>query len=181
MKSSSKIRIMENFISVDFVCFGERLKDFRPNTDTHINEFMELKGALCSVLSEIYDLVSFDPKMPERKITTKELIESARDNAITARKNSKIILESDYGKKSLGLTMGENVEMFHEHSTEEIVDFTIHQKSLQVALDNLLIARMMNESEKIDSLQSFNGIVLEDAYKSIRDTIVEKAIEIIEN
>ena len=104
---------------------------------------------------------------------------SAKENAIIARKNSKTILESEDGKKKLQLEVGKNVENFSEADTAEIVDFTIHEKAMQIALDNLLIARMMNENTVLEKMQTFEGVILEDAYKTLRDSVVEKAIEII--
>jgi len=63
----------------------------------------------------------------------------------------------------------------------EIVNYTIHEKAVQVALDNLLIARMINENANIDRLKDFEGVVMEDAYKTLRDGLVEKAIQIMSN
>ena len=181
MDNSCKLRILENFISVDYVCFGDCLKKIKPKATTTVREYLELKAALGNILGEIYELVGFHPSAPEKKIQIQDLYETARDNAVIARKNSKTILESEQGRKYLNLKVGENVEVFSENvETDKIVDYTIHEKAIQVALDNLLIARMIKESENIDKLtKSFEGSILEDAYKHIRDALIEKAIQIM--
>jgi len=170
---------MENFVSIDYICFGDLLKNLQTETNRDIREYMELKGSLCSILAEFYNLVGFEPGMPAEKINSATLYENAKNNSIIARGNSKLIMESTGGKNQLQLKVGENIEQFSELDTEEIVNFTIHEKAMQIALDNLLIARMLNENEIVEKMQSFEGIILEDAYKTIRDSIVEKAIEII--
>ena len=179
MKNSCKLRIVENFVSIDYICFGDLLKNLHTGSNRDIREYMELKGSLCSILSEFYNLVDFDPGMPENKIDANALYENAKANSIIARGNSKTIMESENGKKQLQLQVGKNIEEFSESDTKDIVDFTIHEKAMQIALDNLLIARMLNENEIVPKMQTFEGVILEDAYKTLRDSIVEKAIEII--
>ena len=179
MKNSCKIRIMENFVSIDYICFGDLLKQVHNKTDRNIKEYMELKGALCSILSELYNFTGFNPGMPKVKFNSTMLYEQAKSNAVIARKNSKLILESAGSKKHLQLKVGENIEQFPENDTNDTVDFTIHEKAIQIALDNLLIARSLTENDVIEKMQSFEGVMFEDAYKIIRDSLVEKAIEII--
>jgi len=85
MKDSCKLRVLENFAAIDYVCFGDELKKRFPVVNQDIREYLELKGALCNILFELYNMVECQPPMPKEKIGVKELYEVARENAQVAR------------------------------------------------------------------------------------------------
>ena len=64
---------------------------------------------------------------------------------------------------------------------EKLVQDKIRSKAFSLAIDNLLIGRAITESKKIKKLNSWDGRIIEDAYKVLRDNLVEAAMNIIEN
>ena len=63
---------------------------------------------------------------------------------------------------------------------EELVESTIRQRTFSLAIDNLLIGRLLHESTAGDQLNSWEGRILEDAYKVLRESLIEIALFIDE-
>jgi len=64
---------------------------------------------------------------------------------------------------------------------DKLVQEKIRYKSYSLAVDNLLIGRIVNESKKFSKLNTWDGQIIEDAYKVLRDNLVEAAMNIVEN
>jgi hypothetical protein len=66
-------------------------------------------------------------------------------------------------------------------NVEKLVQDKIRSKAFSLAVDNLLVGRAITESKKFDKLNTWNGRLVEDAYKILRDNLIECAMNIIEN
>lgn len=184
LSKETKIRILENFYSIDYVLFGKPLKNVELKEDCDvcnaalIEEYVATKGALLSTIIEMYKLIEHSPDVIDEKINVKQLNEMAVSSAKVARKNALSLLETPRGKASIkerlveSLTENKKVDLVEEVSTR------IKEKAFSLAIDNLLVSRAINESKNYKELDSWTGKIIEDAYKILRDSLVETCLDI---
>ena len=60
-----------------------------------------------------------------------------------------------------------------------VVEKAIREKAFSLAVDNLLIARSLQESHSIEKLDEWEGQIVEDSYKILRDNLIECAYMIM--
>jgi hypothetical protein len=61
------------------------------------------------------------------------------------------------------------------------IEFQIQTKSYALAVDNLMLAKPLSEASDVKAMLSFEGKLLEDSYKILRDGLCECALIIIED
>jgi len=176
MLKESKLRVMENFYSIDYALFGKPVKKIDTCCPDTIREFITVKGALLSVMVEMYKLLDHKPDMITEKVTATHLKQIAREAATIARNNSKVLIASHEGKQSVKESLQDEINEAGEYSdVEAVVEDTIRSKAYALAIDNLLIARTLNECENVSRMNDWEGLILEDAYKILRDSLVDVA------
>jgi hypothetical protein len=178
LKKESKIRVMENFISLDYLFFGKTIHEM----DADLNlakQYIELKGSLCGIMVEMYSLMEHNPAEFDKVLTESDIEDMAIKAASVARQNVRRIITTDSGKANLRESIYDTLHGQEDINIEETVNYKIQEKSFQIGMDNMLIARAISESEKVDIMETFEGKILEDTYKSVRDSIVETALAVI--
>lgn len=178
LTKESKIRILENFISMDYLFFGKPISEMTDDT-IMAKQYLELKGSLCSALTEMYDTMKHHPNEFDKIIDEQDITKLAIEAAVVARKNTKSLLVSPDGKTNITESVFNTIRSNEDADVDSVVNYTIQEKAFQLGMDNMLIARSLSESENIDVLNTFEGKILEDTYKSIRDSLVETALMII--
>ena len=179
----SKIRILENFYALDYVFFGKPVTESTVCCPFFIQEYLSVKGAILSVIIEMFKLVEHKPEVISERVDSKNLQKMAISTAKSARANCKKLVVTEKGKEdvknmvkeALNESKGSDVKM------EDIVQKKIREKSFSLAVDNLLIARTISESKGYKKMNEWEGKILEDAYKILRDQLVECALNIVEN
>ena len=180
LTKESKMRILENFYAIDYTLFGKPVTKVDSCCPATLNEFITVKGALLSVMVEMNKLVSHIPEEINDNITSKNLKAFARESAKLARENAQLLVSTDQGKDDIKRELRESMSNEDGVSMEDLVQEKIREKTFALALDNLLVARTVNESATFDKLNEVEGVILEDAYKVLRDSLVELAIFIDE-
>ena len=183
LSKESKIRILENFYALDYVFFGKPVTESTVCCPFFIQEYLSVKGAILSVMVEMFRLVDHTPTAITEKVNTKKLQKMAVLSAQSARKNCKKLVVTEKGKEdvknmvkeALNESKGSDVKM------EDLVQKKIREKAYSLAVDNLLIARTISESTGYSKMNEWQGKILEDAYKILRDQLVECALNIVEN
>jgi len=179
LSKESKLRILENFVAIDYLFFGKSIHEM--NVDKELmQQYFELKGALCSALVETYSFVKHAPNKIEKILQENDIKKLAVNSAVTARKNVKQLLVCEEGKVNVVNAVFEAVKLSESENVDSVVNFTIQEKAFQLGLDNMLIARAFNESENISEIDTFSGQLLKDTYKVLRNSLIETALEIIE-
>lgn len=178
LTKESKMRILENFYAIDYTLFGKPVTKIETCCPATINEYVTVKGALLSVMIEMNKLVDHIPnEISNKNITSKDLKYMARESARLARENAKLLVSTDKGKEDIKRELRESLfENEDGSSVEDLVQEKIRTKTFGLALDNLLVARTINESLSHNNLNEVEGVILEDAYKVLRDSLVELAI-----
>lgn len=182
LKKESKIRILENFQSIDYVLFGKPVTKVGVCCPVMIEEYLTVKGALMSLMIEMYKLVKHSPETITEKVDVDTLKEMAKESALVARENSKALVASESGRKDVKKSLHESLSKTKKDvNVEKLIQEKIRDKAYCLAIDNLLVGRAITESKKYDKLNTWNGKLIEDAYKTLRDNLVECAIQILEN
>ena len=101
LKKESKIRVLENFYSLDYVLFGKPVIKENVCCPVFVEEYISVKGALMSLVIEMYKLVKHSPETITEKVTEKSLRKMARESAVIARENCKKLVTSKKGRKNV--------------------------------------------------------------------------------
>ena len=182
LKKESKIRVLENFYALDYVLFGKPVSKVDTCCPVFVEEYLSIKGALMSLMVEMLQLVKHSPATISEAVDSKELLKMARKSAIIARENCKKLVTSKKGRTDVKNDLRESLEGASKKvDLEKLVQEKIRTKAFALAVDNLLIGRTITESKKYDKLNTWNGRIIEDAYKILRDNLVESALVILGN
>ena len=182
LSKESKIRLLESFYSLDYLFFGDRLKSVKVDPALAEN-YLVLKSALSSVIIEMFKIVEHSPIIENTKIDAPSLLECASRDAKAAKIICKKLVVSEDGKADVKAQikeiLSEDSNIVKEVPILQIVKEEVERKAYSLAVDTLLIAKMLRESKRYQALNEAEGRVLEDSYKLIRDSLVETAQTII--
>ncbi len=189
LSKESKIRILENFYALDYVLFSKPVSQIKfqnegcyPCSQGLVDDYVTSKGALLSTITEMYKMINHQPEKVDKKINTKVLSEMARQSAKVARNNAKVLVCSEDGRNNIKYQLVKNISENKDLNINQEVQKQIRKKAFSLALDNLLVARALNEAEDYSKLNEWEGkFIVEDSYKILRDSVVESALEILEN
>ena len=130
---------------------------------------------------EMFKLIDHKPSELTEKVNSKGVRVAARESAKIARENCKRLVSSPKGKADV---KHEVKSVLKEEKIEDIdglVQNTIREKAMNLAVDNLLIARTISESTNYKELDKWEGKLLEESYKVLRDDLTETALMIIDS
>lgn len=183
MLKESKVRVLENFYAIDYTLFGKSVSEAKVCCPFFKEEYMSTKGALVSALIEMYKLIEHQPKNIGKVISETELISMAKKTAKVARENAKLTLSSDEGRESVKKSIRESLASSKNKKIklEAEVQRELRKKAFSLALDSMLVNRVLKESKSVKKLNEWEGKVLKEAYKTLRDALVESALTILEN
>jgi len=180
LTKEGKIRVLENFQSIDYIFFGKPVTKIGTCCEGLVQEFITVKGALMSLMVEMYDLVELNPDLMLEKLSATDLTESAISNAKVARENAQTLVHSEKGRADVKAELANALSENSDINIEEEVKDKIRRKAFGLSLDNLLVARAIGESFRADKLNDWEGQIVEDAYKALREQIVDSALFILE-
>lgn len=175
LSKESKIRVLENFYGLDYVFFGKPLTRVESCCPLIKEDYLSVKGALLSVFIEMLKLVDHQPPTVEGQVRTPELLEMARESAGSAREASRRVVTTEKARNDIKGELREVMEEGESVDVAALVEETIREKAFSLAVDNLLVARILNESANMNALNEFEGKIVEDSYKILRDNLCETA------
>lgn len=180
LQKESKIRILENFHSLDYIFFGKSVKKMDSCCPTLVEDYISIKGALMSLMVEMLRMIDHSPPSLDGKVTKESLRKAARENAKIARENAESLVVSAKGRADIKAALREAIKEDEDLSVEEEVKDQIRQKAYSLAVDNVLVARAVVESKEHEKLNDWEGQIIEDAYKVLRDNLVDSGRFILE-
>lgn len=180
LQKESKIRVLENFYSLDYIFFGKPVQKMKACCESLTEDYMTIKGAFMSLMIEMYNMIDHSPKDLNEKINKTDLRKMARESAITARDNAQKLVQTEQGRADIKAELREALEENEELNIQDEVKERIRQKAFRLAVDNVLVGRALGESKEIEKLNEWDGQIVEDAYKVLRDNLVEAAMFILE-
>lgn len=177
LSKESKIRVLENFYALDYVFYGKPLSEIESCCPLLEEEYFSVKGALMSVFIEMLKLVEHSPAKIEEKLVTEDIHKLAKESARRARKNCQQIVTTEKARSDI---KGEVRSALKEgKDVSNLIREKVREKAFRLAVDTLLVARTINESKNIDALNDWEGKIIEDSYKILRDGLCEAAILIL--
>lgn len=182
LTKESKIRVLESYYALDYAIFGKPVKRMESCCLALIEDYINVKGALLSVMIEMYKLVEFSPTKLTEKVNMSALSSMAKKSAAIARENCQKLVVTEKGKQDIKAELKEALATSEDDiNIEDIVKEKIREKAFSLAVDNLLIARTLSECDEsaLKKLNDWEGRILEDAYKVLRDSLVVSAADIL--
>ena len=181
LSKESKIRVLENFYAIDYVLFGKPASKNAACCPALVEEYVAVKGALLSVVIEMYGLVKHKPQKIQEKVNSKSLRKMAKESAQVARDMCMKLVSSSKGRAELKDALREAVTSEENVDIENLVQQKIREKAFSLAVDNLLVAKTISEASDYKQLNEWEGRIIEDAYKILRDNLISSAILILDN
>jgi hypothetical protein len=175
LSKESKIRVLENFYALDYIFFGKPVSEMDTCCPLIKEEYLSVKGALMSVFVEMLRLIEHSPETLEEQVDGTALKIQAMDSALIARENSQAIVTTDKAKANIKLALKEAIKENPKANVSSLVEGQIRRKAFSLAVDNLLIARSISEATDPSKLDEWEGRIVEDSYKILRDNLVEAA------
>ena len=181
LSKESKIRVLENFYALDYVFFGKPLKKVESCCPLIKEDYLSIKGALMSVFVEMLKLTEHNPKPLEERMSSNLLLKNARISAKSAREAASQIVKTDRARNDIKRELKVEIQEGENVDIPALIEYKIREKAFRLAVDNLMIARMLNESNQINALNEWTGKIVEDSYKILRDNLCETANLILDN
>ncbi len=175
ISKESKIRVLEGFYGVDYLFFDKPLTSV--NVDPALAEnYLLLKSALSSIMIEMFKIVDHQPII-ESVVDAKVLHEWAKREAVAAKGICKRLVLTEAGVSDVKAQVRELLEYdkqaVEEKGIENVIKEEVERKAYSLAIDTLLIAKMLKESKNYQGLNEVEGRLVEDSYKIIRDSLIE--------
>lgn len=187
LSKESKIQVLENFYGLDYVFYNKPLKELDYCCPALAEEYVNLKGALMSIFIEMIKLMDHDPPTIDGKVEVAKIRELASISADRSRFAASRLMQTAAAKDSIKNSLMESIAVVEEDENgdniepQEFVDMQIKTKSFALAVDNLMLARPLSEAKDVKAMLSFEGKLLEDSYKILRDGLCECALIIIDD
>lgn len=175
----SKIRVLENFYALDYVFFGQPISEVEACCPLVKEEYLSIKGALLSVFLEMLKLMEHTPEGAAEKVTSQDIMVDAKYAAQLARNEAEQLVTADKSRDGIKAKITEAINSDDEVDVTALVEQKIREKAFGLAVDNLLIGRTIYEAENLDDMDSWEGQIIEDSYKILRDNLVEAAHQIL--
>ena len=177
----SKIKVLENFYALDYIFFGKPVSEVSTCCPLVKEEYLSIKGALMSVFVEMLRLMEHSPNESSNRVTSRELMAEARAAAQLARNEAEKLVSSDKSRKSIKESVREAMTNHKDVDISNLVESQIRQKAFSLAVDTLLLGGVVTEAAAVDELNSWQGEIIEDSYKILRDNLVESAYDVLYN
>ena len=179
MLKESKIRVLENFYALDYIFFGKPVSEVEMCCPLVKEEYLSVKGALMSVFVEMLKILDHNPRALEESVNGDALHTMAKQSAQIARENSQKIVTSQKARDNIKSSLQEALKENPKVDVGRIVEKTIRQKAFGLAVDSLLVARSISEADQPERMNEWEGRIVEDSYKILRDNLIESAHQIL--
>lgn len=181
LSKESKLRVLENFYGIDYAIFGKPLDKVTTCCPVLKEEYISVKGALLSVFVEMLKLIEHSPEKITEKVDTTQLKKLAKESAKGSRNAAKQVVTTEQARADIKNELKEAMEKDSSVDASKLVESKIKEKAYRLAIDNMLVARALQESKQIANLNEWTGKIIEDSYKILRDNLCELAMLIMDD
>lgn len=181
LSKESKIRVLENFYGIDYALFGKPLSKTVNCCPVIKEEYLAIKGALLSVYVEMLKLMDHSPKKIEEKVSEKTLRAMARESARNSREASKAVVTTQQARNDIKTELKEALKEDKNIDLSKVVESKIREKAFRLSVDNLLVAKALQEASNLEAMNDWTGRIVEDSYKILRDNLCETAMMILDD
>jgi len=172
MDKNVKTEVLKHWFGIDAVLFGKPAREAIEEQED-LNKFLTAKGAFLSNLFEIYKKVNFSSDIKFKNVA--EMAVSANESAKKAKARAKDLLEK---ASVLKMVKEEIKEMGNVEDLEEdlVARYVVMKRRNAVALDSMMFESVLSKENK-KQLDDWKGKVLIDASKSLRDSLIDMALQ----
>lgn len=171
LSGKDKFNLLSKFKAVDYICFGEPFSEIARSENINkefLSSYVTTKGAITSVAIEMTKLSqpkSTDGTFDESNVVTeaKKIAASSIAASVQVMKTSKA---RDYIKEQV-LANNDKSE-----NVEKLIDQKMVESALSFAIDSLFIGSMLTEATTLDKINGWEGLVVENTYKVLRNDLV---------
>ena len=181
LSKESKIKVLENFYGVDYIFFGKQLGKVENCCPVVKEEYISIKGALLSVYVEMLKLMEHTPPVLKEKVVSKKLLVLAKESAKHARKAAQKIVTTEQARKDIKQDLTEALKEDSKIDVGKLVESKIREKAFRLAVDNMLVAKALQEAKNLSAMNEWTGKIVEDSYKILRDNLCEIAMMLLDN
>lgn len=175
LSKESKLRVLENFYALDYIFFGKPLKKVDSCCPLIKEDYLSIKGALMSVFIEMLNMVDHQPAAVTEKTSSAQLLKAARAFASDGRAAAKKVVQTERARNDIKAELKVAIKEGENVNVPNLIEYKIREKAFRLAVDNVLIAKMLNESKNVKALNDWAGKIVEDSYKILRDNLCETA------
>jgi len=180
LSKESKMRVLENFYTLDYIFFGKPIVRLEACCPVLKEEYISVKGALMSVYIEMLKMINHSPNHISERVNKKALMRFARENAKHGRVNAARLIKTEQAKKDIKLEVKQALQENKKVNVSELTTTKIREKAFRLATDNVLVARAITESDDFSALNDIEGQIVENAYKVLRDGVCEAAMLLLD-
>ena len=181
LTKESKIKVLEGFYSIDYAIFGKPLGRVVNCCPVVKEEYVTIKGALLSVYVEMLKLMEHRPQPLKEKVSMKGLRENSRLSATSAREAARKVVTTERARDDIKNELKEALAENKKLDISALVETKIREKSFRLAVDNILVAQVLGEAQNLEAMKSWEGEIIEDSYKILRDSVCETAMMILDD
>ena len=166
--------MLKNWYFVDSVLLNGHARNVIKENEDY-TEYISLKAALLSDLYEFYRYIGFSPSNKSLPSNNKAL----QENAVECAKKSKRVAASMIERKDFRDHIKHSViKEVKKNTNPDIIklsDTIINERFLKMALDNMLVGIPIIACENKNKVNDFKSGILEQAYLTIRNDMVQIA------
>lgn len=181
LNKESKIKVLEAFYGIDFALFGKPLRKVDNCCPVIKEEYVSIKGALLSVYAEMLKLMEHTPEPLEDKIGLKEMLKNSIGSAKMAREAARKVVTTERARADIKAELKDALAENKKLDVTTLVEAKIREKAFRLSVDNILVAQALQEAKNLDAMKSWEGEIIEDSYKILRDSMCETAMMILDD
>jgi hypothetical protein len=102
-------------------------------------------------------------------------------SAQASRTEAEKIVSSEKARDDIKTTVRESMADHKDIDVSTLVEAKIREKAFSLAVDYLLIGGAIGEAVSVEEMNNWEGEIIEDSYKILRDNLVEAAHDILYN
>ena len=126
-------------------------------------------------------LMKYQPAVIEEKVNMKGLRQRASESAASAREASRKVVTTERARADIKAELRDALAEDKKLDITALVEAKIREKAFRLAVDNMLVAKALQEATDLDAMKSWEGEIIEDSYKILRDSLCETAMMILDN
>ena len=171
MSKSMKSEVLKHWFGIDTVLFGKKATDSL--SEENIPKYLTTKGSLLSNLFEIYKKIKFEPGT--KFDTVADMIKESSKLAENSKARARELLESESVTKMVREEI-KDIGTVESLSEREVARYVIQKRRSAVAIDSMMLETALSKEQK-ELLNDWQGKVLVDAHKTLRDNLIEISLQ----
>jgi len=171
MSKSRKSEVLKHWFGIDSILFGQKATNNL--SEENVPKYLTTKGSLLSNLFEIYKKIKFEPDT--KFDTVADMVKESLELAEVSKKRATELLESESVTKMVREEI-KDIGSVESLTERQVARYVILKRRNAVAIDSMILESALSEEQK-ELLNDWQGKVLVDAHKTLRDNLIEISLQ----